>query len=106
MEGIAPVSRRWYNAARLLQIVHGPADISALQRARCGATEPATHRGRVTAKLRNVGGARNMLIADMTRLDRGATAKDTVSLARSCVSQSPQNAAMVARVVHVPELRA
>jgi hypothetical protein len=47
-----------------------------------------------------------MLIADMTRLDRGATAKDTVSLARSCVSQSPQNAAMVARVVHVPELRA
>jgi hypothetical protein len=37
-----------------------------------------------------------MLIADMTRLDRGATARDTVSLTRSRALRSPQQAQIVA----------
>lgn len=39
-EGIAQVSRWWCNSARLLQIVHGPADISKLQKPHCGTMEP------------------------------------------------------------------
>jgi hypothetical protein len=78
-EGIAQVSRRWCNSARLLQIIDGPADISKRWKPHCGACHASpARRSQASDCLRGAKHAHNGHDSHAN-----SCAKDTVSLIRS-----------------------